>query len=90
MKISQILPKESGSERKKNDTQQEYVWHSNTQPEGVPELKIGALKATTDRRAINTTAMFDNDQRQIADAGALRTIINAQNLTTREKNRWRR
>ena len=33
MKISQILPKESGS-KQKNDTQQEYVWHLNTQPEG--------------------------------------------------------
>ena len=37
---SQILPKESGSKRK-NDTQQEYVWHLNTQPEGVPEVKKG-------------------------------------------------
>ena len=38
MKISQILPKESGS-KWKNDTQQEYVWHLNTQPESVPEVK---------------------------------------------------
>ena len=31
---SQILPNESGSKRK-YDTQQEYAWHLNTQPEGV-------------------------------------------------------
>ena len=37
MTISQILPKESVS--KKNDTQQEYVWHLNTQPDGVPDIK---------------------------------------------------
>ena len=46
MKISQILPKMSGS-KWKNDTQQEYVWHLNTQPEGVPEVKKGGLKGGT-------------------------------------------
>ena len=46
MKISQILPKESGSKRK-NDTQQEYFLHLNTQPEGVPEVKKGGLKGAT-------------------------------------------
>ena len=40
MKISQILPKESHS-KWKIDTQQEYVWHLNTQPERVPEVKRG-------------------------------------------------
>ena len=44
MKISQILHKDSGS---KNDTQQEYVWHLNTQPEGVPEVKMGGIKGST-------------------------------------------
>ena len=39
-KISKVLSKKSGSKRK-NDTQQEYVWHLNTQPEGVPEVKKG-------------------------------------------------
>ena len=34
---------QSGSKRK-HDSQQEYVWHLNTQPEGVPEVKKGGLK----------------------------------------------
>ena len=38
MKTSQKLPRESGS---KNDTQQEYVWHLNTQPEGVGDVEKG-------------------------------------------------
>ena len=38
MKISQVLPKKSSS-KWKNDTQQEHVWHLNTHPEGVPEVK---------------------------------------------------
>ena len=46
MKISWIFPKESGSKRK-NDTQQEYFWHLNTQPQGVPEVKKGGLKGGT-------------------------------------------
>ena len=46
LKISQILPKESGSKRK-NDTQQEYVWHLKTQPEGVTEVKTGGVKGGT-------------------------------------------
>ena len=33
-----ILPKQSVSKRKIH-TQQEYVWHLKTQPEGVPEVK---------------------------------------------------
>ena len=45
-KISQMLPQESGSKRK-IDTQQEYVWHLKTQPEGVPEVKKGGLKGGT-------------------------------------------
>ena len=49
VKISQILPKESGSKWKKNDTQQEYFWHLNTQPntQGVPEVKKGGLNGGT-------------------------------------------
>ena len=46
MKILQILPKENGSKRK-NDTQQEYFLHFNTQPEGVLEVKKGGLKGGT-------------------------------------------
>ena len=49
LKISQILgllPKESGSKRK-YDTQQEFVWHLKTQPEGVPEVKKGGLKGSS-------------------------------------------
>ena len=41
MKISQKLPKESASKQKKTDTQQDNIWHLNTQPEGVPEVKKG-------------------------------------------------
>ena len=40
LKISQNIPKVSDSKRK-NDTQQEYVWHLKTQPEGVPGVKKG-------------------------------------------------
>ena len=29
------------AQNEKNDTEQEYVWHLNTQPEGVPEVKKG-------------------------------------------------
>ena len=39
LKISQILLEESVSKRKKNDTQQEYVWHLKT--------KNGVLKGGT-------------------------------------------
>ena len=41
MKTSQILPKESGSKRK-NDTQQEFVWHLNTQPMSYLRWKTGS------------------------------------------------
>ena len=44
MNISHILPKEI---KPKNDTQQEHVWHLNTQPEGVPEVKKEGLKGGT-------------------------------------------
>ena len=61
MKISQILPKESGSKRK-NYTQQEYFWHLNTQPEGVPEVKKGSkgrhIPTDSDRRSAPPPTKF--------------------------------
>ena len=62
MKISQILPKESGWKRK-NDTQQEYLWHLNTQTQGVPEVKKGGSKGQhiptdSDRRSASQIDLF--------------------------------
>ena len=68
MKISQIIPEESGSKRK-NDTQQEHVWHLNNQPQDVPELKKGGLKddtslLTLDRRMYCTEQIVRVDKKE--------------------------
>ena len=59
IKFSQKLPQKRGKiwkfqkyypkrvAQNEKDTQQEYIWHLYTQPEGVLEVKKGGLKGST-------------------------------------------